>query len=117
QFQVDYELMRRFDLRMAYRWLDVETDYRLASLQRPLVSKHRAFANFAYATKGNKWSFDYTVQWLGRQRIPDTAMNPDGYKIGAYAPDFVTMNAQVTKNFNNKWSVYLGVENITNFTL
>ena len=116
QLQVDYQLMRRFDLRMAYRFLDVQTDYRTGRLMRPLVAKHRAFANFAYATK-NKWKFDYTVQWLGQQRIPDTSSNPVGYQLNANAPDYMMMNAQITKDFNNNWSVYLGVENINNYRL
>ena len=115
QWQVDYQLMRRFDLRMAYRWQDVETDYRSGLLSRPLISRHRAFANIAYETK-NKWKFDYTVQWLGKQRIPDTALNPAGYQLDAYAPAYTMMNAQVSKDFN-KWSVYAGVENIGNYRL
>ena len=27
------------------------------------------------------------------------------------------MNTQVTKDFSDRWSVYLGVENLNNFTL
>lgn len=116
QFQVDYQLIRRFDLRMAYRWLNVKTDYLNGLLARPLIPEHRAFINLAYETK-NKWKFDYTIQWLGRQRIPDTSLNPDEYKLVPYSPDYVLMNAQITKDFKDRWSVYLGVENIGNYTL
>lgn len=116
QLQVDYQLMRRFDLRMAYRWLDVRTDYLEGLLARPLIARHRAFINLAYGTKNN-WKFDYTVQWLGKQRIPDTSVNPDGYQLRNYAPDYVMMNAQVTKDLKDKWSVYIGVENISNYRL
>ncbi|QOI98353.1 MAG: TonB-dependent receptor [Flammeovirgaceae bacterium] len=116
QVQVDYELIRRFDLRLAYRWLDVQTDYTEARLARPLISKHRAFINLAYETK-SKWKFDYTVQWLGPQRIPDTSENPSEYQLSSYSTDYFLMNAQVTKDFNDRWSVYLGVENLNNFTL
>jgi len=116
QFQIDYQLLRRFDLRMAYRWLDVQTDYVSGLLARPLIANHRAFANFAYETKG-QWKFDYTVQWIGRQRIPDTSLNPQGYQLSTYAPDYMMMNAQITKDFKNKWSVYFGMENINNYRL
>ncbi|MFM7854856.1 MAG: TonB-dependent receptor plug domain-containing protein, partial [Flammeovirgaceae bacterium] len=37
QAQVDYQLGRRLDLRIAYRWLDVQTDYLNGRLQRPMV--------------------------------------------------------------------------------
>ncbi|MFZ6014239.1 MAG: TonB-dependent receptor plug domain-containing protein, partial [Bacteroidota bacterium] len=116
QFQIDYQLMRRFDLRMAYRWLDVQTDYLNARLTRPLISKHRAFINLAYETK-NKWKFDYTVQWLGKQRIPDTSLNPGEYQLATYSPAYMLMNAQIAKDFKDQWSVYLGVENINNYQL
>jgi outer membrane receptor for ferrienterochelin and colicin len=116
QFQVDYQLMRRFDLRMAYRWLDVRTDYLDGTLSRPLIAEHRSFVNLAYETK-NRWKFDYTVQWIGRQRIPGTALNPTVYQLEGESPDYILMNAQVTKDFKQAWSVYLGVENISNYVL
>ena len=116
QFQVDYELMRRFDLRMAYRWLDVKTEFTEGLLSRPLIPGHRAFVNLAYETK-NAWKFDYTVQWLSKQRIPDTSLNDPQYQLDEYSPDYFLMNAQITKDFKDRWSVYLGVENINNFSL
>ncbi len=116
QFQVDYELMRRFDLRMAYRWLNVKTDYTEGLLVKPLIAEHRAFVNLAYETKSN-WKFDFTVQWLGKQRIPDTSQNLTEYQLPGYSPDYFLMNAQITKDFGDKWSVYLGVENIGDYKL
>jgi outer membrane receptor for ferrienterochelin and colicins len=116
QFQADYQPMRRFDLRIAYRWLDVKTDYATGLLDRPLIPKNRAFLNLAYETK-NKWKFDYTIQWLGRQRIPDTSQNPEAYRLSAYSPGYILMNTQVTKDLRSQWSVYLGVENIGNYSL
>lgn len=116
QAQVDYQLIRRLDVRLAYRWLNVKTDYKDGLLSKPLIAPHRAFANFAYETR-NRWKFDYTVQWFGEQRIPNTRMNPTGYRLPAYAPSYVLMNAQVTKDFNSKWSVYLGIENIGDYKL
>ena len=116
QLQVDYQLMRRLDLRLAYRYLDVQTIYLQGMLTKPLVSKHRAFANIAYETK-NRWKFDYTVQWLGEQRIPYTQINPAGYRLPEYSPAYFLMNAQISKDLKSRWSVYLGVENITNYTL
>jgi outer membrane receptor for ferrienterochelin and colicins len=116
QAQVDYQLMRRFDIRLAYRWLDVQTDYLFQRLERPLISTHRAFANLAYETK-NKWKFDFTVQWIGEQRLPDTSRNPAGYTRPGFAPDYFLMNGQITKDLKDRWSIYLGIENISNYTL
>ena len=116
QAQVDYELIRRLDLRIAYRYLLVEADYLSQRLQRPLIPQHRAFMNLAYETR-NLWKFDFTIQWLGEQRIPDTSINDVQNQLPAYSPDYVLMNAQITKDLGKKWSVYLGVENLGNYTL
>lgn len=116
QFQVDYELMRRFDFRLAYRWLDVQTDFTEGLLTKPLIPEHRAFVNLAYETKSN-WKFDYTIQWLGQQRIPDTSQNLPENQLPEFSPDYFLMNAQITKDFGDKWSVYLGVENIGDYKL
>lgn len=115
QAQTDYELVRRLDLRLAYRFYDVKTQYQTGLLQVPLIAQHRAFANLAYATK-SKWSFDMTWQWNGAKRLPSTQSNPDGKRLSAYSPQFSIVSSQVTKTFKNpRLDVYAGVENIFNF--
>lgn len=116
QAQLDYQLARRFDLRLAYRFVDVQTDYLVGRLQRPLIPRERAFANLAYKTKSN-WIFDYTIQRVGTQRIPLTYGNPADHQLPSMSDPYWLMNGQVTKDFGDRWSVYLGVENITNFRL
>ena len=113
QAQVDYELFRNFDVRLAYRWLDVKTDYINGLLTKPLQSKDRIFMNLAYET-ASKWIFDYTLNWQGKKRIPFTGNNPEQYQMADYSPNFMLMNAQITK----KWSrleVYVGGENLTDY--
>lgn len=118
QAEVNYEIIKRLDLRLAYRFYDVQTTYSEVLLQRPLVSRDRAFVNLAYETK-NKWKFDYTISWNGPKRIPNTSTNPVEYRKNNYSPDYIVMNAQVSKSLGNPqkhwWDVYLGVENITDF--
>jgi outer membrane receptor for ferrienterochelin and colicins len=116
QAQVDYQLMRRFDVRIAYRWLDVETDYLEGRMQRPMVPRDRAFINLAYKTK-NSWVFDYTITRVGEQRLPKMDSNPSEYQLKSFSDPYILMNAQVTKDFGVKWSAYLGVENMTDFKL
>lgn len=114
QAQFDYELLPRLDLRLAYRWFDVQTTYGDDLLKKPLVSSHRAFANIAYETQ-SKWSFDYTISWQGEKRIPNTDGNPVSYQLRKNSPDFFLMNAQITKKWKKKLHVYAGVENLLNY--
>jgi outer membrane receptor for ferrienterochelin and colicins len=116
QVQADYQPLRRFDVRIAYRLLDVKTRYLAAMLERPLIPKHRAFVNLAFETK-NKWKFDYTFQWMGKQRIPGTIDNPERYQLAAYSKPYTLMNAQISKDWKDRWSMYVGVENAGNFRL
>ncbi|WP_300599903.1 TonB-dependent receptor [Niabella sp.] len=114
QAELNYELLRKLELRMAYRWLEVQTQYRQGLLDKPFTAKHRAFINLAYETR-NKWKFDYTTQWLSRKRIPNTASNPAGKQMDAWSPSFFQVAAQVSKQFSKQWAVYVGGENLTNY--
>jgi outer membrane receptor for ferrienterochelin and colicins len=114
QLQVDYQPVRRFDVRLAYRLLDVKTQMLDGLLQRPLIPQHRAFVNLAYETR-DSWKFDLTTQWMGRQRLPGTEENPEALQLEEYSDSYVLVNTQVSKDLKSRWTVYLGVENITNF--
>ena len=120
QVEVNYEILKNMDVRTAYKYYDVKTDYRTGLLQKPLQAKHRFFANIGYETtpkeSGAQWRFDYTLHTLGEQRLPNTSSNPIPYQLEDYSDPYSLMNAQVTKVFNSKFEIYLGGENLTNFT-
>jgi outer membrane receptor for ferrienterochelin and colicins len=115
QVQLDYEPIRFFDLRLAYRFYDVKTTFDHQLMTKPLVAAHRAFANLAYTTKNN-WKFDYTVQWMGAKRLP--AHYVDHHQMvhaSEQTPSFWLMNAQINKEYKDgKLNFYAGVENILN---
>ena len=104
---------------MAYRWLDVKTDYAAGLRAKPFVATHRAFTNLAYETKANEngaqWRFDGTISWVGPARIPDTFMNPEEFQVADQSSGFTLINAQVTRVFFENFEVYLGGENLANF--
>ena len=112
QVQLDYELLHNFNVRLAYRYYDVETDYQNTGLkQKPLIPANRAFTNLDYETK-NGWKFDYTLQWIGEKRL--FGMEHGGF-IVKNSPQYIQMNAQITKAINKDLDIYLGGENLTNF--
>jgi len=81
-----------------------------------LISTHRAFANLGYETRDH-WRFDYTINWQGGKRIPNTSSNLDEYQLAETSPDFILMNAQVSKYWRDEvFEIYVGAENILNFT-
>ena len=117
QVEVNYEAFNNFDLRTAYKYYDVKTDYQTGKLSKPLTPKHRFFANAGYKTElknQSQWKFDATFNWLGEQRFSSTIDNPIQYQLNKFTPTVATLNMQVTKVFSSKFEVYLGGENITN---
>lgn len=119
QTEFNYNIIEHVDLRLAYKFYDVKTQYNSGKLTKPLTPKHRLFANVAYETpipegKTGNWKFDATFNWLGAQRFSSTASNPMAYQLPDNTPTVGTLNAQITKVFSPKFEVYLGGENITN---
>jgi len=119
QVELNHEILDNLELRTAYKFYDVNTDYRTGNFQKPLLAQHRFFANVGYETeiteKGGQWKFDYTLHTLGKQRLPNTDVNPPEFRLGEFSDGYSLMNAQVTKVFNQKFEVYVGGENLTNF--
>jgi outer membrane receptor for ferrienterochelin and colicin len=120
-FQLDfnYEIIKHLNLRTAYKYYDIATDYLSGSFQRPMQAKHRFFANLEFEThiieKGKQWKFDTTLNWLGKQQLPNTATNPIGNNFPEFSPSFAVINLQITRTFSSKFEVYVGGENIGNY--
>lgn len=114
QAQIDIALSKDFDIRLAYRFNDVKSEFKKGLLEKPLSSRNRAFINFAYET-GKTWKFDFTVNWQGRKRVPAAFVNAFDLKPEHYSPDFVTANCQITKLWQDLIEVYAGVENALNY--
>jgi len=115
QAELNYEPIKKLEVRVAYRMLDVQTSYTAQMLEKALIAKHRTFLNLAYETN-NHFKFDLTTQWLSKKRLPNTNSNPIGKQMANYSPSYVQINAQIAKQINNQWDVYIGAENLTNYT-
>jgi outer membrane receptor for ferrienterochelin and colicins len=118
QFEFNYNTFEGFDLRTAYKYYDVQTDYTSGRLEKPLMPQHRVFANASYETKvkanGAQWKFDATYNWLSSQRFPNTDLSAVQLRLPERTPTLGTLNMQVTKVFSPKFEIYLGGENVTN---
>lgn len=119
QVEFNYELFNNFNLRSAYKYYDIETQYLSGVYQRPLQAKHRFFANLEYETlrsdSGKQWRFDATYNWLGKQQLPITASNPVQDRLPEFSPAYSLINAQITRVFSPNFEIYVGGENIGNY--
>ncbi len=119
--QVDFniEFIKHLNLRTAYKYYDIQTDYLYGNYERSLQAKHRFFANLEFATHiiegGKQWKFDVTYNWLGAQRLPNTSSNPINDRLSNYSGAFSLVNAQITRTFSSVFEMYVGGENIGNY--
>jgi hypothetical protein len=110
----------KLNVRMAYRWFDVETTYGDKLLEKPFNAANRAFINAGYDGEGiglKGWKADFTMNFVGKKRIPSTIGNPLPYQMADYSPAYFSMNAQISKSFGTRkaFELYFGGENLTNY--
>ena len=118
QTEINYFINDYLNLRLAYKYYDIQTDYASGKFSKPLTPNHRFFANISYETKqlklNNQWKFDVTFNLIGEQRLPNTSTNPLQYQLDAYSNSYNLLNLQITKVFSKKFELYIGGENLTN---
>ena len=115
QFDFTIEPFDRFVATTTFRYNDTKMDMQKQGLvERPLISRFKGLINLQYATNYDKWMFDFTAQINGSARLPSqTGIITNGeYEDSPVYPMFF---AQVTKKFR-KVDLYLGCENIANYT-
>ncbi len=118
QFEFNMEPRKRFFFKTAYRYVDTKVRFKQGLLQKAMVSMHRAFVNMSYETKNSHWQFDFTMQYNGPKRLPQTENNPTGYRLDNYSPSYFNLLGQITyltKIKSADFHVYLGVENLLNY--
>ncbi|KFE98603.1 TonB-dependent receptor [Chryseobacterium formosense] len=119
QTQWDFTPFKNFEVRLAYKYYDVQADYLDGRREVPFMAKNRGFVNLAYSTnknnKGGFWSFDTTLNLVGKQRLPNTSTNPAEFQLPTYSESYAVLNAQISRNFNQKIRAYLGGENLTSY--
>ncbi len=109
QIDISMELFNGFDMILAYRLNDVKYKLENDFIDKPLSKRHKAFVNLAYTTGDKGFDFDLTLSYNGRSRLPKS------FGDDTYSPDFLTINAQVTKSFSG-FELYVGGENLTGYT-
>ncbi len=124
--QADLKLnfWQKWELNLAARRIDNKQTYGQGEntlfTQMFFTPKYRALLNLAYALPYNKWKFDYTIQFTGRQLLPNndilSSQSDLPYALLNFdkSPAFVRMNTQVNRNYI-RWEYYIGIENLGNY--
>lgn len=115
-FQVEwsYALLKNFDLRMAYKHLDVKALYDGVMRQQVMIPKNRGLVNLAYRTRDKRWEFDATCTIFGAARLPLELQASGVEQHDEQSQVYPMLNAQITHLYK-KWNFYVGGENLANF--
>ncbi|MEL6813017.1 MAG: TonB-dependent receptor [Bacteroidota bacterium] len=123
QAELNAEVLKNLDLRLAFKHFDVKTTFNRGAVDRGTIEKaliptNRVFANAGWESelteKGSQWKLDVTYNWLDSQRYPFTDLSPEEFQLPERTPTVGTLNFQITKVFSPTFELYLGGENITN---
>ena len=109
-YQADFSVapVERLTILATFRYNDARATLEGQGLvERPLVSRYKGVLNFQYATRMNKWTFDFTAQLNGPSKLPN-------FMGGGNSPVYPMFYAQVTKKFRDL-DVYIGGENLSNY--
>lgn len=117
QIEANCEIFKDFDLTLAFRYNDVKMTINDTLREKPFVNRYKGLVTMSYAP--GTWQFDFTTQFNGDSRVPNLAGNAtaieNGQNIGR-SPFYIIMNAQITKKLGKCWEIYVGGENLTNYT-
>lgn len=124
QIELNLVPANRLEFKIAYRYTDVwqtlgKPYNQDITVRKMFIPRDRVLFNVGYALPYDKWKWDFTVQYNGTRRVPNLSPNYQHTSYESmpirYAPAFVNINAQVSRSFR-RWDVYLGGENLNNFT-
>ena len=115
QLELSYPFFTGFTATAAFRWTDARCTYGGVLRERPLTSRYKALLTLQYKMPQARWQFDATLAVNGKGRLPRPEVIGGEKQWDDYYKAFPQLSAQITRNFR-RWSVYLGGENLTNFT-
>lgn len=114
QVELSLKIASRFEIKNGYNYLHV---YRQIAEQQQLLPfnpMHKVLTAFSYKPITEKFHFDVNMHWYGIQRLPNTSLNPEPFRMPDFSKPYTIVNAQFTYNFS-KFEVYTGCENIFDF--
>ncbi len=116
QIEANVEVLPRVDVRLAWRMQDVKTTFDGELREMPFTANQQGLVNFAWRNEPERWLADLTVALTGPQRLPSLAGNDRANSVPLESPAFLRINAQVTRKFGKTLEIYLGGENLGNYT-
>ncbi len=115
-FQVETNIrpFANLDIKNSYKYNTVKYSQNGIEEDAPFIAKHKILSNVSYSFDENKWGANVSMNWFGKQTLPDTKSNPIEYQQPSESEPFAVFNVQINKNFES-FEFYAGLENIFDY--
>ncbi len=117
-FQVDLkmEVLPRFQVKAAYKFLDVRTTMGGRLEEKLMVPRQRGFINLSYESRNTRWDYDATFSAFGARRLATVELPGGDVSTNNRTPVVPMLSGQITHKFR-KFEVYAGGENLLDYRL
>lgn len=113
QAELDWTFSKQFSLRMAYKFLKVESIYDGIKQTQPMIPMHRMLYTVSWNSKNKRWQADLTANVVGSMRMPTFYSGSATGNENRFSPWYPYVFGQFSHQFK-KTKVYIGLENILN---
>lgn len=115
-FQTDLDMNHPtgWQLKFAYNFLEVFRGEGADKTILPFNPTHKLLGVVSYAPTRFPFQVDAHSHWYGKQKLPNTSLNPEIYQRPATSETYMTITLQLTWRFK-QWELYGGCENIFDF--
>ncbi len=116
QADVKIEVLPRFQVKAAYKLLDVRTTMGGRLEEKLMVPRQRGFINLSYESRNTRWDYDATFSAFGVRRLATVELPEGEVSTDNRTPVVPMLSGQITHKFR-KFEVYAGGENLLDYRL
>tara|TARA_B100000508_G_scaffold141095_1_gene146729 strand:+ start:732 stop:2975 length:2244 start_codon:yes stop_codon:yes gene_type:complete len=116
QTDVKFEPLPRFEIKAAYKFLDVRTTMGGRLEEKLMVPRNRGFVNLSYESGNTRWEYDVTLSVFGTRRLAMVELPDQSLSTNNRSEVVPMLSGQITHRFR-KFEVYAGGENLLDYRL
>lgn len=114
QAETNFKFFGNLDVKAAYKYNSVKYSQNGIEEDAPFIPEHKILSNVSYSFDENRWGVNLSMNWFGKQKLPNTETNPVEYRRPSESDPFAVLNAQLNRNWES-FEFYAGIENIFNY--
>ena len=116
QVEFRFSPAKNFEIKSAYKYLDVRATMGGSLMQKMMVPTHRGFINLGYTARNKRWEYDLTSSVFGSQRLTTVELSEGVLSENNRSEILPMLSAQITHVYK-QFEFYVGGENLLDYRL